>query len=502
MMDLDIDRRGFLELAGSVVLLGSQESVAAQVDEPGFDGEADVYGLVLDANRPTQDQIDAEWDTYRLVHLDPTTGKKSHIDHTRDGWTDIPMSLEKYEDAFGYPVVKNPRNSLDLPSPYDFNEERYRYIENGVRIQDPDSDSTRFDGAGKAFNISPQAGDTIEFKTAEAPRYVVGHDAAASWAFQMISDLAGANDELTLFIEDSYELRFFGDGTAKAVTIEGGVDNVVATFDLDPDLTVPLRPELVFNWYDVGRAEYDLDYTSDNEQVTQMLATLTDDNDWISDDPIGRVGFRLDVSNSGIELAAGSMAYIPQTDSPPTGRPKPFALHNSDLAIAGNSTIAQSGYTVLGALRIDPERDDVFTTVTQLDMSGEQSVDSELSLKAVPEGQTDADFLDVDGDGTQEGPAYPRQMSPQNSVLQFTPNVTTFPTRTSALTGGEIPAGRLVGLSIENSAGTGSKTETFQNSFVKSRPIYKDDIVLIIGHTPGVANTQDPNIFGGTDQDW
>jgi len=500
---LDLSRREFMQV-GAVSLLSLQSGGNMQVDntqpreEYEFQGVADLMGPL--AARPAPDDPFFDNKQYYWYRYEATDAGRYFISQDDDEWTNISI-MEQYEDAFGYPVVKNTRNSLDLPSPYKFSEERYRYIENGTRIQDPEADSTRFDGTGKSFTISAQAGDTIEFKTAEAPRYIVGNDAAASWALQMLDALQGANDRLDLFIEGAYELRFWGDGTSQARTIEDGSENVSQTFDLIPDLSSPVRPEIIFNWYDVGRADYDLDYTSDNEQLTQMLATLTDDTDWISDDPIGRLGFRLDLANPAT-LDAGSMAYILQTSVAPTGRPKPFSLHESDLAAAQNTEIAADGYTVLGALRIDPERDEVFTTLSSLNIAGSETVDTEVMLKAVPPSQTDADFADVDNDGTDEGPAYPRQMSPQNSVLQFTPNVSTFPSRTWPVTGDTIPSGRLVGLAEESSTGQGSGTQKTQNPFRKKRPIYKDDVVLMIGHTPCVSNTQTVNTFGSSDQDW
>lgn len=54
-------------------------------------------------------------------------------------------------DAFGDLVTKGQRNVLDLPAFYDFSEERYRFVENGTRIQNPDADSTRFSDQDQQF---------------------------------------------------------------------------------------------------------------------------------------------------------------------------------------------------------------------------------------------------------------------------------------------------------------------------------------------------------------
>lgn len=406
-------------------------------------------------------------------------------------------TLEGWKDAFGELVSKGTQNAVDLPAFYDFSEERYRFIENGTRIKDPDANSTRFSDQDQQFLLEPNAGDTLEFKTAEAPRYVVGNDADVSWSFQFLSALQDANDSFTLFVEGAFEIEYDGAGNVTFRSLEDGVEKTATSVDTPNGLESPSRPELEFNWYAVGRAEVTIDYTKDNAQKTTDPATITVDEDWLSDDPTGRIGFRLDVSNSGIQLEAGSMAYIVKTDSPPTGRPKPHVFSSSEL-----NQIASDAYTVVGALRIDPDRDNVFVTITGLDVTAEQSVDVELFLKAVPESETDADFLDPDGDGTDEGPAYPRSNSPQNSVLQWTPNVSTYPTRTYAVDGSTIPNGRSVGAATEGSAGVGATTQRVTRSFRRKRPVYPDDVVLMMGHTPDQSQVADVDVYVETDQDW
>lgn len=411
--------------------------------------------------------------------------------------TRINEKLAGFSDAFGELVAKGTRNAVDLPAFYDFSTERYRFIENGTRIDDPVTNSTKFADLEEHFLLEPAAGDTLEFKTAEAPRYVVGNDADVSWSFKFDNPLTDASDSFTLFVEDAFELEYTGDGTVTFRSMEDGSEKKSVDVPTGNDLNQPSRPELEFNWYAVGRAEITIEYTEDNTQKTTEPATLTVDDDWLSDDPTGRVGFRLDVTNPGITLEAGSMGYIVKTGTPPTGRPKPHILSSEET-----NEIAASGYTVVAALRIDPERDNVFTSLTDVTMNAEQSVDVELWFKAVNPDDTDADFLDPDGDGTDEGPAYPRNNSPQNSVVQWTPNVSTFPTRTDAVSGATIPDGRAVGAATEGSAGQGAGTSKTARGFTQKRPLYPDDVVLIIGHTPDGQNTADVDIQFGTQQDW
>jgi len=406
-------------------------------------------------------------------------------------------ATDRWSDAFGQLITKGQRNALDLPAFYDFSEERYRFIQNGSRISDPAADSTRFTDQDEQFLIEPNAGDTLQFKTAESPRYVVGNDVDVSWSFKFGTPLQDAGDVFRLFVGGAFELEFDGAGNVTLQSLENGAVKASRTVETPNGLTSPSRPELTFNWYAVGRLKVDIDYTDSDEQKTTTPTTLTVDDDWLSDDPTGPIGFELDVTNAGISMEAGSMAYIVKTDSPPTGRPKPHVLASSET-----NQIPASGYGVVAALRIDPERDNVFTTLSDLSVVAEQSVDVELFAVAVDPANTDADFLDVDGDGTDEGPIYPRNNSPQNSVIQWTPNASTFPTRTYALDGSTTPNGRSVGAATEGSGGAGQGTTKVSRTFSKKRPLYSDDVTLLIGHTPDSANVADVDVFLTTDQDW
>jgi hypothetical protein len=400
-------------------------------------------------------------------------------------------------DGFGQLVTKGTRNTLDLPAFYQFSEERYRFIENGTRVQNPDADSTRFTDQDKQFLIEPEAGDTLEFKTAEAPRYIVGSDAAVSWSFQFLTGLVDETDTFELFLGDAFEIEYDGAGNVTFRSNENGAEQVAEDVTPPNGLESPSRPEFVFNWYAVGRAELEIDFTANNEQATTDPVTLTVDDDWLSDDPTGQMGFRLDVANAGIQLEAGSMAFIPQTDTTPTSRPKPHLFSESEL-----NQVAADGYTVVGAFRVDPDRDNVFTTVSEVQVFAEQSVDVELWLESVAPGDTDADFLDVDDDGTDEGPLYPRNNSPSNSVIQWTPNVSTFPTRNYALTDTPIPTGRSNGAATQYAGGQGSGSTRTTQPLIAKRPVYPDDVVLMIGHTPNESTAADVSVSMLTEQDW
>lgn len=414
-----------------------------------------------------------------------------------DTLRDLLKRANGWTDAFEDQVTKGTRNAIDLPAFYNFSEERYRFIENGTRIPDPDADSTRFTDQDEQFLIEPQAGDTLEFKTAEAPRYVVGNDADVSWSFQFPTPLQDASDTFTLFLEDAFEIEYDGGGNVTFKSLKDGSEQASTSVEPPGGLDTPARPELEFNWYAVGRAKVTIDYTAENEQQKTDPAVITVDDDWLSDDPTGRIGFRLDVANAGVQLEAGSMAYIVKSATAPTSRPKPHVLASAEL-----NDIPASGYGVLGALRVDPNRSNVFTTLSDLSTNAEESVDVEVFLLAVAPGDTDADFLDPDNDGTDEGPAYPRNNSPQNSVIQWTPNVSTFPTRTYAVDGSTIPTGRCLGIATQSASGTGAGTQTASESFIQKRPVYPDDVVLIIGRTPEASTSTAVDVVFGSDQDW
>lgn len=48
----------------------------------------------------------------------------------------------------------------------------------------------------------------------------------------------------------------------------------------------------------------------------------------------------------------------------------------------------------------------------------------------------------------------------------------------------------------------GEQVSKAARSFRRKRPVYKDDVVLMIGHTPDSSTAADVDVFVETDQEW
>lgn len=91
-----IKRRRFLQFGSSILVLASAGEVQPQLDAA---DENEIYGLILGPDRPSPSRIQAEWDNYRFVHLDPKTGVMSSIDTSQSSWSLVEGSTVRLIDA-------------------------------------------------------------------------------------------------------------------------------------------------------------------------------------------------------------------------------------------------------------------------------------------------------------------------------------------------------------------------------------------------------------------
>jgi hypothetical protein len=55
---------------------------------------------------------------------------------------------------------------------------------------------------------------------------------------------------------------------------------------------------------------------------------------------------------------------------------------------------------------------------------------------------------------------------------------------------------------IEGATGEGAGVSKTGRSFRRKRPVYADDVVLMIGHTPDAETAADVDVFVESDQEW
>ena len=400
------------------------------------------------------------------------------------------------QDAFGRLIADGTRNIIDLPSTYPFSPERYRIEINGTRT-DID-DTSKVTKQTTEYLLEPAAGDTIRFRSAERTRYIVGYEMKASWAWALPTAL-GPNDTFRVGLNDTNNnwYRFEYTADSAALQIVHDTDGVVAekTFEEPVDRDVRRRDEITYNWYGVGPGVGVVTYSEDGDQINKEVARVSRDGDTATEEPNLFLVYELDVgdSSTGKQAAIGSMGYSAVGSVTETSRPK--AARFTGLSYAGTTT---GDYEPLLAIRRDPTRPSIYTEFTKLNVTAASS--SEVTAQAVPLGDTDANFDDPDNDDTDPGPKAPPMQNANNSVIQYTTDVSTFPDQSGTVVStAPDPGGRQVGFA-STEVSQGNKPQS-TNAFRAKKPFYEDEVVIFLGRTDGGA-AEDFNVEFETDQRW
>lgn len=388
---------------------------------------------------------------------------------------DVRARHPENQDAFDNLVVRNTQNELDIGSHYNFNLERLRFLENGTLINDPDADSTRFDDLENNYRLSPQAGDDLFLYTAQRSRYLIGFDAQASMALQLETALGtgdrvefGLNDLQTPVNKAFFE---FTDSGQRCVLTKSGSENVETSFELPDGVTqtTPLRPEIKFNAYGIGRYEFILSYTDSTEPIGEKqknvtVAELVDDEGFTTNDYNYHLYYEIDAANPDLTLLCGSFSYITNGGAFPSSRTKVTRV----VGTANNYT-GGGEYEPILAVRIDADRGNVFTTFESVQAVPDGG-DGELLVVVVSDDQTDA-----------TGFSTPPQHNPLNSVIEQTTNVTTFPDQDgNIVTTATNPGGYQVGFFASDAVSTSANSGRATESVVNPRPLFEDDVAIFL----------------------
>lgn len=402
--------------------------------------------------------------------------------------------LDQSRDAFGKQISDGTRNSIDVPSFYTYNPERLRYYANDTRT-DPTTD-TRFSDREGDYLLEPNAGDKLEMHTAERPRYVVGYEAVGS-AAAMAETQLGAGDQIQVGLRDRSDpenLAYFelnGDSPNRLV-LEGQGAEVASTefeFPGSVDETTPLRYEIQFNWYNVGRYLFTVSYTDSGEDVGErqrnyVIGELTVDDDFATGDGAYHVYHEIDASTSGQALAVGSYGYSVLGNIDETTRTKAARL--TDLSYGGSGE-----YEALAAVRIPDNLGNVYCQFKNVTCFP-NTTSGELLVIVVQAGETDATGFGV-----------PPQQSESNTVVRQTTNVTEFPDSAgSIVTSTSDPNGYQVGFTRYESSGDGNNRRVSPSESVENkRPLYEDDVAVFL-YKADSATSDSVNVTYFVEQDW
>jgi hypothetical protein len=309
-------------------------------------------------------------------------------------------------DAFGIPVTHGTKNKLDLPSTYDFRPERYALYVNGSRVQ-PESTSftNHFTDQPSTYDLEPDAGDRVELRIRERPRYVPGFEILFGLAWYMGSTLpSGGKIKLGLRDEDNKFQTEYTASDVEAVIESGNTETVRQSigdgYMVDRDISHQEKlqqPQIdrgLANMYGVGNYKPGKSYLSPvassvvspsvgesidaaNIQKNQnMLAEHIRDNGENVQDDVGvgnladvnteefnmHLSIELDLTNasSAATLRVLSQQYVVLGDVTPTTSPKPLTFFD----LGGSIGPAWNDAVML--MRTDPTRDNVDVDMTVL----------------------------------------------------------------------------------------------------------------------------------------
>jgi hypothetical protein len=392
---------------------------------------------------------------------------------------DIRQLLEN-QDAFKN-LVNQRTNVIDLAAHYPINPERWTLKVDGTRQLPQYGTISQYNHAVDVHELSPASGETVTFRTAERPRYVVQYELAATWAFALNQSLQG-NDTLKIGLydgTDGWYLEHRGDHaddqTVDLVTERAGsVVNRKTSVDIIQDVKSFCRLRLQSGWYNITRQVWERSFSENGEQRNVEFARTS-----IDDGRGPQVGnlplcfeVTADANTSGLTLEAGSCAQVN------LGRTTEFAREKSTVE---TDTIDTTGSWVpLRAYRVDPNRDIVNVQLTAFDI-GKYTANDDVEL--LFQSFAPSNVLDSGGNTLVDADfSIAEDFDEQNSVIE-----------TSSAVAQVADSSGATGTSVSNPGGwqlaraelfTGSGKAVAGASRVPAgvkRPVYPRDVVVVLG---------------------
>lgn len=359
---------------------------------------------------------------------------------------DVEAAILNNLDAFGRLGVRGETNEADLAAHYPASPERYRIYVDGTRqfyqyASDPTNPSgIPYKHATDVHELSPAAGETVTFYTAERFRYVVQYIKALSWAMEFSRDLEAGEYVIVGAVSgtpgsldpndngsdvDGWPIKYGPDIAPDGSQVEAYETRAGTIKDTETLMLANTRGEWARylqepNWYNVGNNPITETYTRDGQQINEVRGRNSVDKDRGPESGNVRVAVEVHAASSGLTVDFGSVGVATRGDVGAITKPK-------GAEFTGLSHSGGGGYEPLVALRIDPSRDLVNIQLTRLDPLATPGTADQLLAVSVDPSKTDADFNDPDDDGTSEGARAPPEHNDANSALQFTKAVSTIP---------------------------------------------------------------------------
>lgn len=424
--------------------------------------------------------------------------------------------IRQWSDNFGRQIANPLVDLIDVSGDKAFTAERLRYYKDNARVFLQYGTDPTYSETSQGHKLTPGADQSLELRTAEKAAYQVGFDLWPTMSHRVLGTLetgdviGGGYGLLDIGNFDPSQVTPDADNPASGCysgtdadgyfwyyTTHTGVNSILialvqsgtvlnsAIVDREKAGDVFTIIEQRLNWYAVGPCEFretytDLSQDAQKPQVNTNIGAIANDDGKGPSTGSHRVtaGIHQGAGNSGLEFEVGSMGMRAPGTPEPQFKSKG---HSMDLD-ASNPT---ETYQVAGALRIDPDRENVKLRITGMQII--KTPGSSITRTRVLMMVTDPANTNAPGSGAWETPV---EHSPSNSVLE---EVSVDQDAATPLTGPDIEAagtdstGADTANSVNDPGGyqvfrdsiTVDKKSTQQNPSPSNREIYPGDIVLI-----------------------
>lgn len=426
----------------------------------------------------------------------------------------ITESIERNDTGFGTRVADNTVNRLDIPSTYPPNTERHKLVVNGVKNRS--FDTPAFTNLPGKYELTASDGDTVIFGTREQFRYVSNYEALfgmATWYATAVDQLSEGQRLIAELSDKERNNAFqieFTPGRTECRLVSGGV--VVDTLPQsdwgetpnqdyetgDPldhiSRDQPMNPRGKYSWYGVGQFKPEIQYTKSNgKQTRATLGFLSNDDDIQTEEINLKPKIVLDADPGAAEYSAyiGSFGALIRGNATEFDRPRSAILYG----LGGDIGPQYANNAPVLAKRHQDGKENVNVKLDVPELEPEGSVTIDVIVGAVSESDTDA-----------TGFAAARQGDRQNTAVEYTTNVTTFPTVTRDVPDGntqvEVPDVRVLATSIaegEKNSATKQKAGPGQKN---KRVLGEDEVALYIPRTAGATGAALKWLRALNRQDW
>ena len=409
--------------------------------------------------------------------------------------------VPEWSDAFGKQIADGTRNEADLAAHYRLSPERYAFERNGSDVLLHYTDLATYDyiddqraGDEDVFVLQPDAGDTLQLRSAERFRYTVNYIEEVAVAVATNQALANPADRVTIGLDtgpdpgaltDGYFLEHLPTHAADECDLferRNGTELGRQTVSTNRALTTFRRLKLDYNWYNVGKADWTETYTEGDVQKNEPLGTTTVDADTDGAGTGGRgpisgnghlvVEVEADGATTDLELLCGSFGVVTK------GRVDSIVRQTTD-EMAGLSVGTAGEFQPLFGLRVNR---DAHPNVTA------QLID--IDITAGPEGKVTGVLCHpskvLDGSGAQLSASdfsAPEAVPGSATALQVTDGATIaeFPDDTgTTVTSTTNPGGRSLMAFGSKRSTTGSAGSTYSSALTVKNSILADSILVLL----------------------